>query len=157
MVGAGGAEGTMDAANILKPLLARGQIRCIGATTNSEYRKTIAKDGALDRRFQKLNVKEPTGDEATKILQGIVHKYEEFHNVKYAKEDCATIVDLSRRYMTDKFLPDKAIDILDQAGARRKTKSFKRPAYAKDLEKAIEKSESEEELKKSQKIMKKSW
>ena len=148
LVGAGGAEGTMDAANILKPLLARGQIRCIGATTNSEYRKTIAKDGALDRRFQKLNVKEPTGDEATKILQGIVHKYEEFHNVKYSKEDCATIVDLSRRYMTDKFLPDKAIDILDQAGARRKTKSFKRPASAKDLEKAIEQSESEEELKK---------
>lgn len=146
LVGAGGAEGTMDAANILKPLLARGQIRCIGATTNTEYRKTIAKDGALDRRFQKLTVQEPTARQATKILEGITHKYEEFHGVKYSKENCEMIVDLSQRYMTDKFLPDKAIDILDQAGARRKTKSFKRPDSAKGLERAIDKTESEEEF-----------
>ena len=149
LIGAGGAEGTMDAANILKPLLARGKIRCIGATTTSEYRKTIAKDGGLDRRFQRLYVDEPTREHSVKILKGLMPKYQEFHNVNYANTCCDLIVDLSSRYITDRFLPDKAIDILDQAGSKCKTKHFKRPNEAKKFEQDIEKCSNEEELKKT--------
>ena len=148
LVGAGGAEGSMDAANMLKPLLARGKLRCIGATTTAEYRKTIGKDGGLDRRFQSLHVAEPSKDHAVKILKGIIPKYQDFHNVKYSEEDCELIVDLSQRYMTDKYLPDKAIDILDQAGAKSKNKNYKRPDKAKKLEHAMQACESEEDLKK---------
>ena len=133
LIGAGGAEGTMDAANILKPLLARGKIRCIGATTTSEYRKTIAKDGGLDRRFQRLQIGEPTREHSIKILKGLMPKYEEFHNVNYQDGCCELIVNLSKRHVTDRFLPDKAIDILDQAGSKCKTKNFKRPDEAKRL------------------------
>jgi len=147
LIGAGGAEGTMDAANILKPLLARGKIRCIGATTTSEYRKTIAKDGGLDRRFQRLYIDEPTKEHSVKILKGLMPKYQEFHNVKYEKDCCKLIVDLSSRYMTDRFLPDKAIDILDQAGSKCKTKSYKRPEEAKKLERLMERCTDEEKLK----------
>ena len=149
LIGAGGAEGTMDAANILKPLLARGKIRCIGATTTAEYRKTIAKDGGLDRRFQRLYIDEPTKEHSVKILKGLMPKYQDFHNVDYANTCCDLIVDLSRRYITDRFLPDKAIDILDQAGSKCKTKHYKRPSAAKALERQIEKCSNEEDLKKT--------
>ena len=151
LIGAGGAEGTMDAANILKPLLARGKIRCIGATTTSEYRKTIAKDGALDRRFQRLYIEEPTKEHAVKILEGLTPKYQEFHNVDYSQICCKMIVDLSIRYITDRYLPDKAIDILDQVGSKCKTRNFKRPKTAKSLERLIEQCKDEKELKKLQK------
>ena len=157
LVGAGGAEGTMDAANMLKPLLARGELRCIGATTTAEYRKTIAKDGALDRRFQTLYIDEPTEEHATKILKGIMPKYQEFHNVAYSKEDCKLIVDLSKRYLTDRYLPDKAIDILDHAGSKCKTRNYKRPDTAKELEKLIDICENDMQLesltKKYEKVM----
>ena len=152
LIGAGGAEGTMDAANMLKPLLARGKLRCIGATTTAEYRKTIAKDGGLSRRFQRLHIQEPTKGHAVQILQGLMPKYEEFHNVNYSKNDCELIVDLSKRYITDRYLPDKAIDILDQAGSKCKTKNYKRPETAKKLEKLMETCSDEAEL---QKITKK--
>jgi len=147
LVGAGGAEGSMDAANMLKPLLARGKIRCIGATTTSEYRKTIGKDGALDRRFEKLYIDEPTKEHAVRILKGLTPKYEEFHNVTYSEGQCQTIVDLSKRYITDRQLPDKALDILDQAGSKCKTKNYKRPESAKRLEHLMEKAKDEKELK----------
>jgi ATP-dependent Clp protease ATP-binding subunit ClpC len=147
LVGAGGAEGSMDAANMLKPLLARGKLRCIGATTTAEYRKTIGKDGGLDRRFQSLHVAEPSKEHAVKILKGIIPKYEDFHNVKYSEEDCNLIVELSQRYMTDKYLPDKAIDILDQSGAKCKNRNYKRPETAKKLENEMQSCETEEQLK----------
>ena len=148
LIGAGGAEGTMDAANMLKPLLARGQIRCIGATTITEYRKTIAKDGGLDRRFEKLNVTEPTKEHAIKILEGLKDKYQDFHNIAYEDHHCELAVDLSSRYIIDKYLPDKALDVLDQAGAKSKTRNFKRPKIAKNLEKLMDKCSSDDELKK---------
>ena len=149
LIGAGGAEGTMDAANILKPLLARGKIRCIGATTTSEYRKTIAKDGGLDRRFQRLHIDEPSKEQSVKILKGLMSKYEDFHNVRYTSACPDLIVELSSRHITDRFLPDKAIDILDQAGSKCKTKHYKRPSKAKALERQIEKCSNDEDLKKT--------
>lgn len=117
MVGAGSAEGSMDAANILKPALARGQVRCIGATTPDEYRNSVENDGALDRRFQPVKVKEPTVDQTIKILRGIKKDYEAFHNVHYPDETIVRAVKLSKRYITERFLPDKAIDIIDEVGA----------------------------------------
>jgi ATP-dependent Clp protease ATP-binding subunit ClpC len=146
LVGAGGAEGTMDAANMLKPLLARGELRCIGATTTTEYRKTIAKDGALDRRFQTLYIDEPTEQHAVKILEGIMPKYQEFHNVIYSEDHCKLIVELSKRYLPDRHLPDKAIDILDHAGSKCKTKNYKRPQAAKDMENSMESCSNDLEL-----------
>ena len=148
LIGAGGAEGTMDAANMLKPLLARGKVRCIGATTISEYRKTIAKDGGLDRRFEKLHISEPTKTHAVKILEGLKSKYQEFHNVVYKDHHCQLAVNLSSRYITDRYLPDKALDVIDQAGAKTKTRCYKRPEVAKNLEKLMGECESEDELKK---------
>ncbi len=120
LVGAGSAEGTLDAANILKPALSRGDIQCIGATTPSEYRKTIEKDRALERRFQSVKVEPPTEAEALKIIEGIVERYEAFHQLRYTKEALAAAVTQSSRYIADRFLPDKAIDVLDEAGARAK-------------------------------------
>lgn len=118
LIGAGGAEGAIDAANVLKPALSRGEIRCMGATTLDEYRKYIEKDGALARRFQPIIVDPPTPVEAVQILKGLQPRYEQFHNVKYEPEALETAVALADRYIVDRFLPDKAIDVLDEAGAR---------------------------------------
>ena len=138
LVGAGSAEGTMDAANILKPMLARGEIRCIGATTLKEYKKHIEKDGALARRFQPVSVEEPSRDDCIEILKGISTTYESFHNVKYSPESLQMCVDLSTKYIHDRHLPDKAIDIMDQAGSKVKISHFKRPESAKRIEKDLE-------------------
>ncbi|HRJ86880.1 MAG TPA: ATP-dependent Clp protease ATP-binding subunit, partial [Ignavibacteria bacterium] len=118
IVGAGGASGSLDASNIFKPALARGDLQCIGATTLDEYRQYIEKDGALDRRFQKIIVDPTTEDETMQILSNIKHKYEEHHNVKYADKAIEAAVKLSSRYITDRYLPDKAIDVMDEAGSR---------------------------------------
>ena len=115
LVGAGDAEGSMNAANILKPALSRGEIQVIGATTFNEYRKYIEKDSALERRFQPVTVNEPTIEEAVAILRGIAHYYEEYHGVEIPPEIARQAVILSERYITDRFLPDKAIDLLDEA------------------------------------------
>ncbi len=123
LVGAGSAEGSLDAANILKPALSRGEIQCIGATTPSEFRKTIAKDRALERRFQAINVVPPSEEETLKIIEGLVERYEVFHQVRYTREALEAAVYLSNRYITERFLPDKAIDVLDEAGSRAKLRS----------------------------------
>jgi ATP-dependent Clp protease ATP-binding subunit ClpC len=138
IVGAGATEGSMDAANILKPALARGAIRCIGATTPKEYNKNILKDAALERRFQEIKVNQPSSSETLKIIEGIISQYEKFHHVVYRKNALKLAVDLSIRYITDRQLPDKAIDIIDQAGARVKMKSFNKPLEAQKIEKQIE-------------------
>ena len=137
IIGAGGAEGSMDASNMLKPALARGEMQCIGATTLKEYRKYFEKDAALERRFQLVLVSEPDDEDTLKILEGIKPKYEEFHHVKYADGVIEAIVRFSRRYITDRFLPDKAIDLLDEAGAMKKIEADERPAGLAELEKQI--------------------
>ena len=139
IVGAGSAEGTMDAANILKPVLARGEIMCIGATTRNEYKKTILKDGALDRRFQPILVEEPSQEECIQILNGIKDRYEAFHGVKYPESVIDLSVSLSSRYINDRQLPDKAIDLLDQAGSKAKIRNFQRPKEALNIEDEIAK------------------
>jgi len=138
MVGAGGASGSLDASNIFKPALARGELQCIGASTLDEYRQYIEKDGALDRRFQKVLVEPPTQEETIHILRNIQSKYEEFHNVNYSDEAIVACVRLSDRYITDRFLPDKAIDVLDEVGARVHLKNIVVPQHIEDLEKEIE-------------------
>lgn len=138
MVGAGGATGSLDASNILKPALARGELQCIGASTLDEYRQYIEKDGALDRRFQKVMVEPPSIDDTIHILQNISNKYEDFHNVMYSPEAIKACVTLSERYITDRFLPDKAIDVLDEVGARVHLKNIHVPRHIEDLEKRIE-------------------
>ncbi len=120
LVGAGSAEGTLDAANILKPALSRGEIQCIGATTPHEYRRSVEKDRALERRFQAIKVVPPTEEEALQIVEGLAEKYEAFHQIRYSKDALYAAVYQSNRYITDRFLPDKAIDVLDEAGARAK-------------------------------------
>jgi ATP-dependent Clp protease ATP-binding subunit ClpC len=120
MVGAGNASGSMDAANILKPALARGEIQCIGATTLDEFKKHIEKDAALVRRFQKVILKEPTQSETVEILNNLLPSYEEFHKVKYEDGVVDTIVKLSSRYITDRQFPDKAIDVLDELGSEKR-------------------------------------
>ncbi|MEO8647744.1 MAG: ATP-dependent Clp protease ATP-binding subunit [Acidobacteriota bacterium] len=120
LVGAGSAEGTLDAANILKPALSRGEVQCIGATTPSEFRKTIEKDRALERRFQSVKVLPPNEEEALEIIRGIIDRYEAFHQIRYSTEAVEAAVYQSNRYIADRFLPDKAIDVLDEAGARAK-------------------------------------
>ncbi len=138
IVGAGGATGSLDASNIFKPALARGELQCIGASTLDEYRQHIEKDGALDRRFQKVIVDPPSADEAVNILQNIKAKYEEFHNVNYSDEAIKECVRLSDRYISDRFLPDKAIDVLDEVGARVHLKNIHVPKHIEELEKKIE-------------------
>ena len=138
LVGAGSAEGTMDAANLLKPALARGEVVCIGATTFEEHKKTIAKDGALDRRFQPIKVEEPSLENTLEILKGARPYYEEFHGIKYAEDLLQLCVHLSDKYMGDKRFPDKALDLMDHAGAKAKLKLYKRPPRARELEKQIE-------------------
>ena len=120
LVGAGSAEGTLDAANILKPALSRGEIQCIGATTPNEFRKSIEKDRALERRFQSVKVVPPNEEEALRIVEGLAERYEAFHQIRYSKEALETAVYQTNRYIPDRFLPDKAIDVLDEAGARAK-------------------------------------
>ncbi|MBK9489828.1 MAG: ATP-dependent Clp protease ATP-binding subunit [Haliscomenobacter sp.] len=138
IVGAGGATGSLDASNIFKPALARGELQCIGASTLDEYRQHIEKDGALDRRFQKVMVDPPSAEEAIHILHNIKSKYEEFHNVIYDDDAIKACVRLSDRYITDRFLPDKAIDVLDEVGARVHLKNIHVPKHIEDLEKQIE-------------------
>ncbi len=135
IVGAGGAEGAMDAANIIKPALARGELQCIGATTLNEYRKTIEKDAALERRFQTVKVEEPSIDDTIEILKGIAPKYEQHHNVKYEPEALVAATRLTARYQPGRQLPDKAIDAIDEAGARVRMKVAKRPPEILEREK----------------------
>ncbi|MBS1772455.1 MAG: ATP-dependent Clp protease ATP-binding subunit [Bacteroidetes bacterium] len=138
IVGAGGASGSLDASNIFKPALARGDLQCIGASTLDEYRMYIEKDGALDRRFQKVIVDPPSVEETITILNNIRSKYEEFHNVSYDQEAIEACVKLSDRYMTDRLLPDKAIDVMDEVGARVHLKNINVPENILELEKKIE-------------------
>jgi ATP-dependent Clp protease ATP-binding subunit ClpC len=138
IVGAGAAEGAMDASNIFKPALSRGEMQCIGATTLAEYRKFIEKDSALDRRFQSVKVEAPSKEDAVKILHGIRGKYEEHHNVTYTDESLELAVQLSDRYITNRFLPDKAIDVLDEAGSRARIASLNRPPELDDLQNEID-------------------
>lgn len=138
IVGAGGATGSLDASNIFKPALARGELQCIGASTLDEYRQHIEKDGALDRRFQKVLIEPPSAEEAIHILHNIKSKYEEFHNVTYSDESIEACVKFSDRYISDRFLPDKAIDVLDEVGARTHLKNIHVPKYIEELEKKIE-------------------
>ncbi|MCD7904624.1 MAG: ATP-dependent Clp protease ATP-binding subunit [Clostridiales bacterium] len=138
IIGAGGAEGSMDASNILKPSLARGEFQVIGATTLNEYRKYIEKDAALERRFQPVTVDEPTQEEAIKMLYGIRDKYEAHHNVKITDEAVEAAVKLSARYITDRFLPDKAIDVVDEAASKVRLLTFTAPPEVKELQEKIE-------------------
>jgi len=138
IVGAGGASGSLDASNIFKPALARGELQCIGASTLDEYRMYIEKDGALDRRFQKVMVEQPSVDETIEILNNIKSKYEDYHNVIYDHEAIDACVKLSDRYMTDRLLPDKAIDVLDEVGARVHLKNINVPQEVIELEKKID-------------------
>jgi ATP-dependent Clp protease ATP-binding subunit ClpC len=138
IVGAGGASGSLDASNIFKPALARGELQCIGASTLDEYRMHIEKDGALDRRFQKVIVEQPSVEETIQILTNIKSKYEDYHNVTYSDLSIDACVKLSERYMTDRLLPDKAIDVLDEVGARKHIKNINVPENVIDLEKKIE-------------------
>ena len=143
IVGAGGASGSLDASNIFKPALARGELQCIGASTLDEYRMYIEKDGALDRRFQKVIVEPPSVDETIQILNNIKSKYEDYHNVSYDQEAIESCVKLSDRYMTDRLLPDKAIDVLDEVGARVHLKNINVPQDIVELEKQIEEIKNE--------------
>ncbi len=143
IVGAGGASGSLDASNIFKPALARGDLQCIGASTLDEYRMYIEKDGALDRRFQKVLVEPPSVDETITILNNIRSKYEDFHNVTYDQEAIEACVKLSDRYMTDRLLPDKAIDVMDEVGARVHLKNINVPENILELEKKIEEIKQE--------------
>jgi ATP-dependent Clp protease ATP-binding subunit ClpC len=138
IVGAGGASGSLDASNMFKPALARGEIQCIGATTLNEYRQYIEKDGALDRRFQKVLVDPPTPEETIQIIGNIREKYEDHHRVQYTEEAIAACVTLTERYITDRFLPDKAIDALDEAGARVHLSNIQVPTEILELENQIE-------------------
>ncbi len=177
LIGAGAAEGAMDAANILKPLLARGELQVIGATTLDEYRKNIEKDSALERRFQPITVGEPTVDETISILMGIRDKYEAHHKVRITDEALVSAAKLSQRYITDRFLPDKAIDLIDEASSKIRMKAYTAPPEVKEIEselaqtgakkkvaieneefeKAAQLRDKEEELKKELEERKKGW
>ncbi|MCQ1530975.1 ATP-dependent Clp protease ATP-binding subunit [Lutispora saccharofermentans] len=177
IIGAGGAEGAIDASNILKPALARGEIQAIGATTLDEYRKHVEKDPALERRFQPVMVGEPTKEETVQILEGLRDKYEAHHKVKITDESIKAAVDLSDRYITDRFLPDKAIDLIDEAASRLRIKTFTAPPDVKKLEeellsldkekaeainsqnfeKAAEIRDKEQDTKKNLEAIKKQW
>jgi ATP-dependent Clp protease ATP-binding subunit ClpC len=145
IVGAGSAEGAMDASNIIKPALSRGELQCVGATTMNEYRKYIEKDAALERRFQTIKVDAPTIPEAIEILKGLRPKYEAHHKAKLTDEALETAVKFSERYISGRFLPDKAIDVMDEAGARARIGAMTRPPDVKDIEKEIEQIRVEKE------------
>ena len=146
LVGAGAAEGSIDASNMLKPALARGEIQCIGATTLDEYRKHIEKDGALKRRFQPIYVQPPNVEETIKIIKGLRDRYEEHHGVEITEEAILEAVRLSDRYITDRFMPDKAIDVIDETGSRVKLKSYSLPEELKALEQDLKRTTREKEL-----------
>ena len=145
LIGAGGAEGAIDASNILKPSLARGELQCIGATTLDEYRKYIEKDAALERRFQPVQVDEPTPEEAVQIIEGLRDRYEAHHRVKITDEAVKAAVTLSDRYISDRFLPDKAIDLIDEAGSKVRLRSYATPEIFKELEEKLESLRSEKD------------
>ena len=145
LVGAGGAEGAIDAANVLKPALARGEIQCIGATTLDEYRKYIEKDNALARRFQEIIVEPTSNDETIEILKGLRKRYEEHHRVQITDDAVSSAVDLSSRYITGRCLPDKAIDVIDEAGARVRLRTMSRPPDLKEIDEDIERLNKEKE------------
>jgi ATP-dependent Clp protease ATP-binding subunit ClpC len=145
LVGAGGAEGAIDASNVLKPALARGEIQCIGATTLDEYRKYIEKDSALDRRFQMVMVEPSTKSETVEILKGLRERYEQHHRVQITDDALAAAVELSSRYITGRCLPDKAIDVIDEAGARVRLKAMTRPPDLKEIDEEVEKLNKEKE------------
>src|SRR3972149_5749555 len=145
IVGAGGAEGSLDASNIFKPALSRGELQCIGATTLNEYRKYIEKDGALERRFQTVMVEAPSSEDTLKILQGLRSRYEEHHKVKISEEALEAAVKLSDRYISGKFQPDKSIDVLDEAGSRAHLSSFTKPPVFSQLEQDIGDIQKEKE------------
>ena len=145
IVGAGSAEGTMDASNIIKPALSRGEMQCVGATTLNEYRKYIEKDAALERRFQSVKVEAPSIEDAVEILKGLRHKYEEHHKAEFTDSAVDAAVKLSDRYITDRFLPDKAIDVLDEAGSRARITTMTRPPEVKTMEGEIEEIKGKKE------------
>ena len=145
IIGAGGAEGAIDASNILKPSLARGELQLIGATTIEEYRKYIEKDAALERRFQQVMVNEPNEEEAILMLKGLRDKYEAHHNVKITDEAIEAAVKMSSRYITDRFLPDKAIDLMDEAASKVRLQTYTAPSNVKELEDKITALEKEKE------------
>jgi len=145
LVGAGGAEGAIDASNVLKPALSRGEIQCVGATTLDEYRKYIEKDGALERRFQQIIVEPPSREETIEILMGLRDRYEAHHRVQITDDALRGAVDLSNRYIPGRVLPDKAIDVIDEAGARIRLKSMTKPPELTDLEKQIDRLSSEKD------------
>ena len=145
LVGAGGAEGAIDAANVLKPALARGEIQCIGATTLDEYRKYIEKDSALARRFQEIVVEPPSKEEAVAILKGLRERYEEHHRVQITDDAIASAVEMSDRYITARCQPDKSIDVIDEAGARVRLRSMTRPPDLKELDEEVERLNKEKE------------
>lgn len=177
LIGAGGAEGAIDASNILKPSLARGELQCIGATTLDEYRKYIEKDAALERRFQPITVDEPSVEESIQILEGLRDRYEAHHRVKITDEAIDAAVKFSNRYISDRFLPDKAIDLIDEAGSKVRLRSYTTPPNLKELEKKMEEirkekdaavqsqefekaaslRDSEQKLRETLEEMKKSW
>ncbi|GAB1534127.1 MULTISPECIES: ATP-dependent Clp protease ATP-binding subunit [Brevibacillus] len=145
LIGAGGAEGAIDASNILKPALARGELQCVGATTLDEYRKYIEKDAALERRFQPIQVDEPTAEDAIRILHGLRDRYEAHHRVKITDEAIEQAVKLSDRYITERFLPDKAIDLVDEAASKVRLQSFTVPPNLKELEGRLEEVRKEKD------------
>ncbi len=145
IVGAGSAEGTMDASNIIKPALSRGEMQCVGATTLNEYRKYIEKDAALERRFQSVKVEAPSIEDAIEILKGLRPKYEEHHKAEFTDDAVSAAVQLSDRYITDRFLPDKAIDVLDEAGSRARISTMTRPPEVKHIEVEIEELKGKKE------------
>ena len=145
LVGAGGAEGAIDASNVLKPALSRGELQCIGATTLDEYRKYIEKDSALERRFQMVMVDPPSKEQTFEILKGLRDRYESHHRVQYTDDALEKAVELSSRYITGRCLPDKAIDVIDEAGARVRLKSMVRPPDLKEIEEEIERLNAQKE------------
>ncbi len=146
IIGAGAAEGSVDASSMLKPALSRGEIQCIGATTPNEYRKYIEKDGALERRFQPVLINPPQMEEAINILKGLSNRYESHHRVKYTDDALSSAVKLSERYITDRFLPDKAIDVIDETGSRLRLKRYIPPAELKELEEDLARITKEKNL-----------
>jgi ATP-dependent Clp protease ATP-binding subunit ClpC len=146
IVGAGGASGSLDASNMFKPALSRGELQCIGATTLNEYRQYIEKDGALERRFQKIMVDPPSAEETVQILNGLKDRYEDHHKIRYTTEAITSAVKLSERYITDRFLPDKAIDVLDETGARVHLANIVVPKEITELEEEIKQIRKEKDL-----------
>jgi len=147
IVGAGNAEGSLDAANILKPYIARGELTCIGATTFEEYKKSFAKDPALKRRFNNIKIDEPSDEEAFVILKNLAPSYEDFHHVSYSDDSIIEAINLSKKFIVDRKLPDKAIDLLDQAGSITKIKCFKKPKMAKQMEKVLVNEDVDDSIK----------